>query len=311
MRLRLEAIRREADAIHTFEFVREDGSDLPAAQAGAHIAISLPNGLIRQYSLLTTGPEPASYRVGIKRDAASRGGSAWLFDHARVGMVFEVAEPINHFPLDEAAPHSVLIAGGIGITPVVAMVERLQALGRSWQLVHAVRRSAECAYTPTLRSRYADRVQLHIDEQAGGPLDLAEVLSGIAIDCAVYCCGPAAMLDRFLSLTAHRPAGRCRIERFSATVDPADTGQFEVQLARSGRCVRVRNGQTIAQALLDAGVDVALACEQGVCGTCETRVLDGIPDHRDMLLSDDEKASNKVMMICCSGSHSPRLVLDL
>jgi vanillate O-demethylase ferredoxin subunit len=205
----------------------------------------------------------------------------------------------------------VLIAGGIGVTPIVAMAERLAALGRDWSMTYAVRRPDEAAFTERL-TRHGARVRLHVDAAHGGrPLDVAALVAAAPADAQLYCCGPAPMLDAFESAAAARPRERVHVERFTAAAAPATAGGFLVELARSGRRVSVSPGQTIVEALRTLGVDVAVSCAQGICGTCETRVLAGVPDHRDSLLSDAERAANDVMMICCSGSRTATLTLDL
>lgn len=311
IRVRLDAVRRVAEGVHTFELRRPDGAPLPAWAPGAHVDLHLPNGLTRQYSLCGDPDDRSCWTVGVKRDPASRGGSAWLFERLRVGEALDAGGPRNLFPLDEEAPVSVLIAGGIGVTPIVAMAERLAALGRDWSMTYAVRRRAEAAFADRL-SRHGTRVRLHVDEAHGGrPVDVAALVAAAPADAQLYCCGPAPMLDAFESAAAARPRGRVHVERFAATAAPATAGGYVVELARSGRRVTVSPGQTIVDALRTIGVDVAVSCAQGICGTCETRVLAGVPDHRDSLLSDAERAANDVMMICCSGSLTGTLTLDL
>jgi len=307
--MRLAAIRYGAAAINLYEFVPLDGVALPSFSAGSHVDVHLPDGLVRQYSLCNPQGETHRYVVGVKRDANSRGGSSFLHDQLRVGMVLQLGAPRNNFPLHEDATASVFIAGGIGVTPIACMVDRLRQLGRAWELHYAVRRRDEAAF---LRELAGDGLHLHVDEEHGGaPLDVAAIVRFAPAQAHLYCCGPAPMLDAFETAAKERPAALLHVERFTPAQAAALEGGFTVKLARCGRSLSVAPGHTILETLRAAGIEVPASCEQGICGTCETRVLGGTPDHRDSLLSDDEKQANKVMMICCSGSKQDLLVLDL
>jgi vanillate O-demethylase ferredoxin subunit len=274
------------------------------------VDLHLPNGLVRQYSIANAQGERHRYVLGVKRDAAGRGGSRFLHDDLRVGTVVKVGGPRNNFPLVEAAAHSVLIAGGIGVTPIVSMVARLRSLARPWELHYAVRRRGEAAFLDELLAGDG-HVRLHVDEEQGSMIDVAAIVRAAPEEAHLYCCGPTPMLEAFAAAAASRPAERVHLEYFSSAVAPAVESGFIVELARSKVRVEVPPGQTILEALRARGLEVQSSCEQGICGSCETRVLAGEPDHRDMLLSDEEKATNQVMMICCSGSRSAILVLDL
>lgn len=309
LRVRLTAIRYAAEGIHLYEFRSVDGGTLPAFTAGAHIDLHLPNGLVRPYSLCNPQEESDRYVTGIKRDASSRGGSRYIHDQLRVGEVLQISMPRNHFALHEEARHTVLIAGGIGVTPIACMAQRLRALGASFEVHYSVRRREDAALMDLLSG---PQLHLSVDsENQGCPLDLASIVGRSPDDAHLYCCGPAPMLDAFEQVTAGRPAHQVHLERFASATPVSADGGFTVQLARSGRNVPVVPGSTILEALRQAGVELQASCEQGICGSCETRVLAGRPDHRDSLLSDAEKQSNQVMMVCCSGSKDPLLVLDL
>lgn len=309
IRMRLTGIRYAAPDIHLYEFRPVEGGLLPAFTPGAHIDLHLGNELVRQYSLMNAPEDRGRYVVGIKRDAASRGGSAFVHEGLRVGDVIDVTGPRNNFDLHEDAAHSVFVAGGIGVTPIVCMVERLRALGRSWELHYSVRRREEAAFLDTLRD---ERLHLHVDaEHAGAFLDVRAIVSAAPADAHLYCCGPGPMLDAFEAAAGSRPANLWHVERFTAAKPSAQEGGYTVRLATSNKSIAVAPGQTILEALRGCGVRVPASCEQGICGTCETRVLQGTPDHRDSLLSEQEKKANDVMMICCSGSLSDVLVLDL
>jgi ferredoxin-NADP reductase len=309
LRLRLVAIRYAAEGIHLYEFASPDGAPLPAFTAGAHVDLHLPNGLVRQYSLCNAQDERHRYVVGIKRDAASRGGSSYIHEQLKVGAVVQVGVPRNHFALREDAAHTVLVAGGIGITPIACMAQRLAALGRSFEVHYGVRRREEAAFLDVLPR---ERLQLHLDTEHGGaPLSVQALVARAPANTHFYCCGPGPMLDAFELACVGRPVDHVHLERFTAAAPAAADGGFTVQLARSGKSLFVAPGSTILDALRAGGVSIQASCEQGICGTCETRVLAGTPDHRDSLLSDEEKRANQVMMVCCSGSKGELLVLDL
>jgi tetrachlorobenzoquinone reductase len=308
--LRLTAITYAAEQVHLYEFRPVSGTTVPAFTAGAHVDLHLPNGLVRQYSIANAQDERHRYVLGVKRDAAGRGGSRFLHDDLRVGTVLEVGGPRNNFPLVEAAAHSVLIAGGIGVTPIVSMIARLRSLGRPWELHYAVRRRGEAAFLDELLAGDG-HVCLHVDEEQGGVLDVARIVGTAPEQAHLYCCGPTPLLEAFTAAISSRPAERVHLEYFSSSIAPAVESGFIVELARSKLRIEIPPGQTILDTLRARGLKVQSSCEQGICGSCETRVLAGEPDHRDMLLSDEEKATNQVMMICCSGSRSAILVLDL
>lgn len=307
--MRLNAIRYGATAINLYEFTPLDAAPLPAFTAGAHVDIHLPDGTVRQYSLCNPQGERHRYVVGVKRDLNSRGGSRFMHDELRVGTVLQLGGPRNNFPLQEEAADSVFVAGGIGITPIACMVDRLKQLGRPWELHYGVRRRDEAAFLQELRGA---SLHLHVDdEQAGAPLPVADIVGAAPSQAHLYCCGPAPMLDAFEAAAAGRAAALVHVERFTPLRAPAVAGGFTLKLARSGRSMYVAPGRTILDTLRAGGVDVQASCEQGICGTCETRVLAGLPDHRDSLLSEEERQANDVMMICCSGSRQDVLVLDI
>jgi ferredoxin-NADP reductase len=246
--------------------------------------------------------------IAVQKDRASRGGSKWVHDNLRPGDVLAINGPRNNFALDETAEHSLFIAGGIGITPILSMTERLSSLGRAWQLIYCARTRAGAAFVDRLKGN----VRLNFDEEPGGKmLDIAVEVRAAPADAHLYCCGPLPMLSAFEAATAELPRERVHVEYFTAKDAPAVSGGFKVVLAKSGRELVVPAGKTILEALLEASIDVPYSCMEGVCGTCETKVLQGMPDHRDLVLNEAERAANKSMMICCSGAKSDRLVLDL
>jgi tetrachlorobenzoquinone reductase len=308
--VRLHAIRYAARDTNMYELARADGKALPPYEPGAHIDVHLPNGLVRQYSLLDAEPDPARYTIAVKRDPASRGGSRCVHDELRVGRTLTISAPRNNFPLAEDAKHIILFAGGIGITPIWCMVQRLAKLGRSWQLYYACRSRADMAFLQALEEMSSS--QFHFDDESAGRfLDVAAIIADAPKDTHLYCCGPTPMLKAFEAATASWPRAQIHVEYFTPKQEAPKTGGFVVELARSGREFIIPEGKTILQVLLDAGVDVDYSCELGICGACEQRVISGEPEHRDAILTEEEQASNTKVMICCAGSKSERLVLDL
>jgi vanillate O-demethylase ferredoxin subunit len=308
LRLRVRSATWEAPNITSYELRPLEGGELPAFTAGAHIDLTLPNGLIRSYSLVNPQAERHRYVIAVQKDRASRGGSKWVHENFRPGDILTVNGPRNNFALNEAAGKSIFIAGGIGITPIISMTERLSALKRDWELVYCARKRSDAAFVDSLKGN----VRFNFDEEPGGKmLDIAAVVRAAPADAHFYCCGPLPMLNAFEAATAALPRERVHVEYFTAKEPPAVGGGFKVVLAKSGKEFNVPPGKTILDTLLDAGLDIPYSCMEGVCGTCETKVLEGTPDHRDLILTEEEHAAGKSMMICCSGSKSETLVLDL
>jgi len=314
-RVRIARKTIEAQDICSFELVADDGGALPPFGAGAHIDVHLDGGLVRQYSLCNDPRERHRYLIAVLREPASRGGSAAM--HAlREGQEIEISEPRNHFALARDARSHLLLAGGIGITPILAMAEQLMAEGAAFEM-HCCTRSADrTAFAQRMRaSAFAPLVRFHHDD---GPvaqkLDIAALVAAPEPGMHLYVCGPAGFMEAVLS--AARSAGWVELalhrEYFAGTATTSDgDGAFDVQLASSGALIRVAADQSVVAALAAAGVQVPVSCEQGVCGTCMTRVLDGTPEHRDLFLTDDERARGDCFTPCCSRALSPRLVLDL
>jgi tetrachlorobenzoquinone reductase len=308
--VRLVAIRFAANDTHLYELQRPDGKKLPGATPGSHIDIHLPNGMMRQYSLVNAEDSPDSYVIGIKRDVNSRGGSVYVHDKLRVGEIVKISAPRNNFPLDETAAHTILVAGGIGITPIWCMVQRLEAIGKPWQLFYSCRTRSDAAFLATLEGLASAQFNFD-DENQGKYLDLAAIVAQAPPGAHLYCCGPTPMLAAFEEACKSLPPAQVHVEYFTAKHEAAAEGGFILELVKSGMELVIPPGKTILDVVRDAGVDVGYSCEQGICGACETRVISGVPDHRDSILSDSERAANKTMMICCSGCKSDRLVLDL
>ncbi len=308
--LRIRTATWEAPNVVSYELRLPDGGVLPPFTAGAHIDLTLGNGLVRSYSLVNPQSERHRYVIAVQKDRASRGGSKWVHENFRPGDIVTLNGPRNNFALAETASKSILIAGGIGITPILSMVEQLGALGRDWELIYCSRKRGGTPFLELLAAK--PQVRFNFDEEPGGAvLDIANLLTTVPANAHLYCCGPRPMLDAFEQATQGLAPQQVHVEYFTAKEPPAVEGGFTVVLAKSGRDVVVPPGKTILSALLDAGFDMPYSCREGICGTCETRVLEGVPDHRDLVLTEEEQTSNKTMMICCSGSKSNKLVLDL
>jgi len=311
--LRVARRTEEAEGIASFELARADGGPLPAFSAGSHIDVHLPGGLVRQYSLANDPHDATHYRIGVLRDPASRGGSVAMHDQVREGDVLTISEPRNHFPL-VAAPHIILLAGGIGVTPLLCMAQRLAATGASFEL-HACNRSrARSAFVEEMQA-FGERFHLHLDDgDAAQKLDLPAVLKKAPAGSRIYVCGPGGFID-FVVNTAKAqgwPADHVHLEYFNAAPqDTAGDQDFEVRIASTGQTYTIPADKPITTALAEHGVEIMVSCEQGVCGTCLTRVLEGEVDHRDLYLTDDEKACHDQFLPCCSRAKSPMLVLDL
>lgn len=305
----------EADGICSYELVRLDGQPLPSFEAGAHIDVHLKDNLVRQYSLCNAPGETHRYQIGVLRDADSRGGSQAMHDHVDTGSVLHISEPKNHFPLVEAQ-RTLLLAGGIGVTPILAMAEALAAKGAAFELHYCARSPEKAAFKERLaQCGFAARVAFHYDSgDAAQKLDLQALLAKPEPGVHVYVCGPQGFIDYVMSTARAQgwPQAQLHVEYFSAAaVDTSGDGAFDVRLASSGQTYTVPAGKTVIKVLEEQGVVVPYSCEEGVCGTCLTRVLEGVPDHRDMYLTEEEQAANDQFTPCCSRAKTPLLVLDL
>jgi vanillate O-demethylase ferredoxin subunit len=306
----------EAEGICSFELVSADGKPLPAFSAGSHVDVQLPGGLTRQYSLCNDPTESHRYLIAVLRDPASRGGSLAMHDAVKEGDALTISTPKNHFALAHEAGSHLLLAGGIGITPLLCMAERLVNVGASFEMHYCTRSRPRTAFVERIAaSAFATRVHFHHDDgPAAQRLDIAALLAERPAGRHLYVCGPKGFMDAVLGTARAQgwPESQLHFEFFSAEVAPvAGDGAFEVQLASSGRIVVVAADRSIVQALAEAGVTVATSCEQGVCGTCLTRVIEGEPDHRDLYLTPEEQAAGDQFLPCCSRARSARLVLDL
>ena len=305
----------EALDVCSFELVDPQGAALPPFSAGSHIDVQVGDSLVRQYSLCNDPRETHRYLIAVLRDPNSRGGSVGI--HAlQLGMAVGISDPKNHFALAHDARHSLLLAGGIGITPILCMAERLANIGASFELHYCTRAPDRTAFTERIRAAaFADRVAFHHDDgPAAQRFDALATIGAPGSGRHLYVCGPTGFMDWVLG-TAHElgwPEDRLHREYFAAKpIDTSQDGSFDVQIASTGAVIRIAPDQSVVAALAAVGVEVPTSCEQGVCGTCLTRVLDGTPDHRDMYLTPDEQAKGDQFTPCCSRATSARLVLDL
>jgi len=305
---------REAEAVIRIDLADPHGRGLPDWSPGSHIEL-VADGWRRYYSLCGTRGDRSRLSIAILRESEGRGGSVHFHDTVKPGDVLYIAGPKNHFPLDETAPRYTLIAGGIGITPILAMADRLKALGKPYALHYCGASRRTMALLDRVERDHAAALTLHASDE-GCRLDLPQVLSGLSEGEQVYACGPGRMLEALEALAGERewPEGRLHVEHFTARsslLDPRHEHAFEALLADSDLTVQVGNDQTLLEALTAAGVDVPSDCSEGLCGTCEVAVVEGDIDHRDLVLSRAERDANDRMMACCSRACGKRLVLSL
>ena len=310
--------RRElqAQAVAVLTLAAADGAPLPAFHAGAHIDVHLPGGLVRQYSLCGDPRGSSTYRIAVLKDPASRGGSVTVHESLLRGAKLGISAPRNHFPLDAGTSYSVLVGGGIGITPMITMAWELHSAGRPFELHYSARSRVKAALLDELAAvPWAGCVKLHFSDE-GSKLNAQAILKAAPSGRHLYVCGPAGFMDWVMDEARAMALASSQIHReyfavptTAASAAPATS--FEVVAKASGKRVKVAADQTIVAALRTVGIDVPVSCEEGLCGTCLCTVLDGEPDHRDAYLTDEERAANDQVLVCCSRSRSPRLVLDV
>lgn len=307
--VRVNQKRWEADGVTSVTLVDPAGADLPTWEPGAHLAVHLPNGMVREYSLCSHPDDASQWTVAVLRTPDSRGGSRHIHDALPVGALIEVDGPRQAFGLEEAAEH-VLVAGGIGITPIISMARRLHDQGQPWRLIYLGRSRSTMAYLNEIAALPADRVLVHVgDENDGARIDLGEHLTA-DVDSVVYVCGPAPLIDACTELAGERT----RTERFRAPEPVAAAGEdtsFDVVISSTGQRIAVDPATSVLDALLTEGIAVGSSCTEGICGTCEVGVIKGDIDHRDYVLTDDEHRSGQTMLPCVSRCRSAELVLDL
>jgi ferredoxin-NADP reductase len=307
----ITARETRAEGVVALTLADPGGAQLPGWTPGAHIDLLLDDA-VRQYSLCGPTGDQHTWRIAVLLDPDGRGGSKRVHQTLKTGDQVAVRGPRNHFPLHDA-PRHIFIAGGIGITPILPMIEVATEAGSDWRLYYGGRSRASMAFLDELEP-HGERVTIWPDDEKG-LLPLGDILADPAEGVLIYCCGPEGLLAAAEQRSAAWPAGALHLERFSAKPQPeaaaGEEAPFEVVCQRSGLTVTVPPGTSIIDALDEQGVSVLSSCLEGVCGTCETQVLEGIPDHRDSLLSEDEREANEYMMVCVSRSKSDRLVLDL
>ncbi len=299
-----------AEGVTLLTLARRDGLPAPRWEPGAHVDLMLSPDLVRQYSLCRNAPE-GGLQVAVLREQRGRGGSAYVHDRLGLGEVVRVRGPRNTFPLVDS-PRYLFIAGGIGITPILPMIATVSGRSADWQLLYGGRTRATMAFAEELRAAHGTRVRIHPQDECG-LLDLETVLGSPDARTAVYCCGPEPLLAAVEQRCASWPPRALHVERFAPRAAPGgvENTTFSLELARAGLTLQVPADRSILQVVEAAGVEPLFSCLEGVCGTCETAVLDGEPDHRDSLLSEAEREAGDVMFICVSRARSAKLVLDL
>ena len=316
LKVRVSAIMRQTDDVSSFELTPLTATALPPFTAGAHIDIAAgPHGL-RQYSLCNAPAERHRYVLGVKRENPGRGGSRWLHEQVKVGDVLDISAPRNNFALNAGANAHLLLAGGIGLTPMLAMAQALWQDGKDFLLCCFARSPAHLAFAAQLQEApWRDRIRYHFDsvgtDDVASRIDLTQLLAAAASGTHLYMCGPQGFMDAVRTAACAWPEEQVHLEYFSAATAVHEEGDrpFEVSIASSGQVFTIGSGDSIAQVLLDNGIDILTSCEQGVCGTCVTPYLDGKPEHRDYCLSKKERDSK--VALCCARAHTGRLVLDL
>lgn len=315
LRLIVTATADPGEDIRELRLARADGAPLPAFSPGAHIRVDLGDGRSNAYSLIDLNSRAASpneYVIAVRRDDNGAGGSRRMHEFARESEI-TCSLPKNDFPLDSTEHPAILLAGGIGITPILSMATALGRTGRDWRLIYAARSDAAAAYAEALTALHGARIAHHRDDAAGGPLAVDALVSGLDPQTHIYVCGPRPMIDavRCAADAAGFAPEQIHTELFDAPAPSSADQPFEVEIASTGAVIQVAADQTIIEALEAAGMDVMYDCQRGDCGICQTTVLDGTPDHRDVVLSEAERASGDVMQICVSRALTPRLKLDL
>jgi len=300
-----------AEGIHLLEFQDADGKELPQFTAGAHITIRVPNGLLRKYSLCNDPSERNRYQVAVKREVSGRGGSSTLIDRAKTGDEIYVAPPVNDFALPQRAQDFLFIAGGIGITPIMAMIRQVRQEGKRFRLYYLTRSPETTAFLDELnRPEFKDTVVVHHDHgDPGNSLDLKPVLAERKNREHIYCCGPRPLMEAVRAMTEHWSSAAVHFEAFSeADIHKATDRAFKVKLAKTGKTVEVPADKTIMEVLREHGLDVPSSCETGTCGTCRTKLIAGEADHRDLVLHEHERGNT--IMICVSRAKGDEITID-
>lgn len=300
-----------ADGVVALRLADPDGGTVPAWELGSHIDVIIDESTIRQYSLCGDPADDTCLTVAVLREENGRGGSRWVHESLQVGDLVSIAGPRNNFDFVPASSY-LFVAGGIGITPLLPMVHAADKADAEWRLLYGGRSRASMAFADDLAAKYPDGVDLRPQDEYG-LLDLAAALDAVPDGTHVYCCGPEPLLQAVEAECSDRTGIVLHVERFAAKAAPADAvdGTFEVELRTSGSTITVDADETLLDAVLRSGIDAPFSCREGTCGTCEVAVVEGIPDHRDSVLTEDEQAENDCMMICVSRSCTSKIALDL
>ena len=315
MFVQIKSIQDLTANIRSFELITEDGQDLPSFTAGSHIDVVLENGLTRQYSIANCSSEKDRYIIGVLEDGQSRGGSSYIHQQFKVGDRIEISEPRNLFPVHQNTNKAVLFAGGIGITPILSMAHTLKRENIPFEFYYFIRNENVIAFKDVLQTKFSGEIHFHIEDDAMNHLDVNQILSEPLANKHLYVCGPNGFMD-YIFKTAeqnHWQKDHLHKEHFAAesVIGNDENTKFSIKIASTGELIPISAEESITDVLEKCGVNIAVSCEQGICGTCLTNVLEGEPDHRDMFLTDEERASNKIFTPCCSRSKTKVLVLDL
>jgi ferredoxin-NADP reductase len=308
----VDGITVEATDVLRLVLRKPDGGEMPAFTPGAHVDLFLPNGITRQYSLLHDCRQQTHYEIAVHKTPDSRGGSAYIHSSLRAGAQLEISAPRNNFPLD-TRHKALFIAGGIGITPILSMIHHSQAQGLDWRLFYLARAREFAAFRDSITLLGGNRVRFHFDAEAGGLFEFTKSSLGIEPGVHIYCCGPGPMMRAVESFSAAHAENPAHFEWFKRPENPIETSpnkEFTIKLSLSGRVLRVPKDKSILQVLEESGIDWPFSCREGMCRTCETQVIEGVPDHRDYVLSEAERGAGKSMMICVSRARTPFLTLD-
>ncbi|WP_339719708.1 PDR/VanB family oxidoreductase [uncultured Paraglaciecola sp.] len=312
----VHCIWQDGEDVRLFDLRPKTSQKLTKFSAGAHIDVHTGNELTRQYSLCNHPDEQHRYVIAVALASDSKGGSLWLHEEVKEGDILSISLPRNHFPLADEPEHSVLIAGGIGITPILTMAYTLEQQGKSWELHFTARNEQQAPLLTEIKALQETAksgviTTYYTRDSVPNRIDFNTIVNTVSKDSNFYCCGPTNLLQSYSESLANLPSQQVHLEHFQSENEAADEGGYTLVLARSGKELLVPEGKTVLQVLKENSVGVTYACAEGVCGSCEVPVISGLPDHRDMVLSDAEKSENATMMVCCSGSLSSRLVLDL
>ncbi len=315
---RIASVEEVAERIRLYTLVAADGSRLPRFTPGAHIDLTLGNALTRQYSLCNSCEENGDaddrhrYQIAVYREPESRGGSDYIHRHVQAGDQLLINRPRNHFELDESGDHYLLLAGGIGITPLIPMARRLKRLGRPFSLHYLCRTPQQAAFRTLVQDEFAEQIHFHFSQQ-DGRVDIDTLLADCPQGTRVYTCGSERLLQTIIAAAENHHNISLHFERFSAAPPPDASANraFEIELNSNGKVLRVDPEQSILEVLRSDGHQIETMCEEGLCGSCEVGLLGGDAEHRDSVLTDEEKAEQSVLMVCCSRARSERLKLDL